>query len=159
MAITGNSSETRFFNEIKLWTGVSPMKVIGICPTLEELNSYGFRFDKDPIYTSVDDKSGCDKVRIDIIFKNDKVMTKAAFFLENKQRESVKTPGLFEIINNFGQKTWATSVEAAVEKVAKKSGKQWFKPEGARIALSGEVNLMDFIRDWANSDITDQTTI
>lgn len=159
MAIVANESSKEFFQSFTLYTGVSPMKVVGICPTLEELQGIGFKaFDKEPVYTSKSDE-GIDKVRIDVVFKNDKVMTKAAFFLENKQRESAKTPGLFEIINNFGQNTWATSVEEAVEKVAKKSGKKWFKPEGARIALSGEVALINFIRDWANSNPEDQSTI
>ena len=159
MAIVANESSKEFFQSFTLYTGVSPMKVVGICPTLEELQGIGFKaFDKEPVYTSKSDE-GIDKVRIDVVFKNDKVMTKAAFFLENKQRESAKTPGLFEIINNFGQNTWATSVEEAVEKVAKKSGKKWFKPEGARIALSGEVNLINFIRDWANSNPEDISTI
>ena len=158
MAIIGNSSEKKFFSEVTLWTGVSPMKVVGICPDLKELQEIGFKgFDKEPTYIS--NAEGIDKVRIDVVFKNDKVTTKAAFFLENKERESAKTPGLFEIINNFGQNTWATSVEEAVEKVAKKSGKKWFKPEGARIALSGEVNLINFIRDWANSNPEDISTI
>lgn len=157
MAFVANDSNKKFFNEIKLYTGVSPMKIVGICPTLEELNGLGFNFEKGPVYVSKDETTGTDKVRIDVVFMNDKVKSKSAFFLENRERQS-KAGDKYEIINNFGQSTWAPSVGDAVEKVGK-NGKKWFKPEGARVALVGEVALIGFLRDWLNANPEDQGKI
>jgi len=157
MAFVANDSNKQFFSETKLFTGVSPMKIVGICPTLEELNELKFNFEKEPVYVSKDETTGTDKVRIDVVFMNDKVKSKSAFFLENRERQS-KAGDKFEIINNFGQSTWAPSVGDALEKVGK-NGKKWFRPEGARVALVGEVALISFLRDWLNANPEDQGKI
>lgn len=157
MAIKGNNSDQVFFQDIKLYTGPSAMRVVGICPTLGELQTIGFRFDKDPIY--IGEKDGISTVRIDVIFKSavdENFKGKAAFFLENKERVSAK--GSKEIINNFGQSTWSATVEEALEKVGK-GGNKWFKPNGARVALVGEVQLITFLRDWLNVSPEDEATI
>ena len=99
MAFIANDSNKKFFNEIKLYTGVSLMKVVGICPTLAELNAVGFNFEKEPVYTS--EENGIKKVRIDVVFKGDLVLSKAAFFLQDKQRIN-KNGDKYEIINNYG---------------------------------------------------------
>ena len=84
MAIKQNSSEQKFFQDIKLYTGPSTMNVVGICPTLGELQTIGFKnFDKEPVY--VDNSGEIPKVRIDVIFKSNAMLGKAAFFLENRQ--------------------------------------------------------------------------
>ena len=154
MAFKVNNSNEKFFNETKLYTGVSPMAVLAICPTLSELNSIGFNFEKEPVYTSVDPISNVKKVRIDVVFGHAQLKTKAAFFLEDKDRIN-KNGDKYEITNDFGQSTWAGSVAEAVEKTSTKNGKKWFKPDGARIAKVGEVALVNFIRDWANTNPDD----
>jgi len=95
--------------------------------------------------------NGTKKVRIDVIVKNDKFKTKFAFFLENKDR-ATKNGDKFEIVNDFGQSTWATSIDEAVNKLGKNANK-CFKPDGARIAKVGEVALITFLRDWANTGV------
>ena len=156
MAIKQNESSKSFFQDIKLYTGPSTMNVVGICPTLGELQTIGFKnFDKEPIY--VDNSGEIPKVRIDVIFKNSNMLGKAAFFLENRQRSN-KNGDKVEVINNFGQSTWAASVEEALEKVGK-GGNKWFKPNGARVALVGEVQLITFLRDWLNVSPEDEATI
>jgi hypothetical protein len=157
MAIKGNSSDQKFFQDIKLYTGPSAMRVVGICPTLGELQAIGFKFDKEVTY--IGDKDGTNTVRIDVVFKStvdENFKGKAAFFLENKERVSAK--GSKEITNNFGQSTWAATVEDALEKVGK-NGNKWFKPNGARVALVGEVQLITFLRDWLNVSPEDESTI
>ncbi len=153
MAFGVNSSDKKHFNETILYTGVSTVKVLGINPTLAQLQDLQFKFEKEPEYTSIDDKDGVTrKVRIDVIINNDKFKTKFAIFLADKDRESSKTPGSFEIINDFGQITWAASVQDALDKIGK-GGNKWFKPEGARIAKMGEAQLVTFLRDWANTGV------
>jgi len=155
MAFKGNSSDQRFFQDIKLYTGPSLMKVIGICPNLGELQLLGFNFEKEPEY--VDTKGEFPKVRIDVIFKNKDLKAKAGFFLEKRNRTN-KDGNKFEIINNFGQSTWTTTVEEAINKVGK-NGNKWFKPNGARVAMVGEVQLMGFLRDWMNIGPEEESTI
>lgn len=150
MAFGVNSSETKHFNETILYTGVSKMNIVAINPTLAQLNDIGFKFEKEPEYLSTED-DGTKKVRIDVIAKNDKFKTKFAFFLENKDR-ATKNGDKFEIVNDFGQSTWATSIDEAVNKLGKNNNK-WFKPDGARIAKVGEVALITFLRDWANTGV------
>lgn len=158
MAIKGNSSDSKFFQDIKLYTGPSTMRVVGICPSLGELQALKFKFEKEPEY--IGNKEGVSTARIDVIFKStvdENFKGKAAFFLENKERVN-KGGDKKEIINNFGQSTWAASVEDAVEKVGK-NGNKWFKPNGARVALVGEVQLITFLRDWLNVSPEDESTI
>ena len=150
MAFGINSSETKHFNETILYTGISKVNIVAINPTLAQLNDIGFKFEKEPEYLSTGD-DGTKKVRIDVIVKNDKFKTKFAFFLENKDR-ATKNGDKFEIVNDFGQSTWATSIDEAVNKLGKNDNK-WFKPDGARIAKVGEVALITFLRDWANTGV------
>ena len=155
MAFGINSSDKKHFNETILYTGVSAVKVLGINPTLAQLQELGFKVEKEPEYTSIDDKDGVTrKVRIDVIISNDKFKTKFAIFLADKDRESSKTPGLFEIINDFGQITWAKSTQEAIDKVGR-GGNKFFKSDGARIAKMGEVQLITFLRDWANTGVNE----
>ena len=150
MAFGVNSSDKKHFNETILYTGVSSVKVIGINPTLAQLQELGFKFEKEPEYTS-ESPEGVKKVRIDVIIANDKFKTKFAIFLENKDRIN-KGGDKYEITNNFGQSTWAASVQDATEKIGR-NGNKWFSPEGARIAKVGEVQLITFLRDWANTGV------
>ena len=151
MAFGVNSSETKHFNETILYTGISKVNIVAINPTLAQHNDIGFKFEKEPEYLSTGD-DGTKKVRIDVIVKNDKFKTKFAFFLEDKNRESKTTAGSFEIVNDFGQSTWAASPEDAINKIGR-NGNKWFKPDGARIAKVGEVALITFLRDWANTGV------
>lgn len=154
MAFGVNSSDKKHFNETILYTGVSSVKVIGINPTLAQLQEFGFKFEKEPEYTSIDDKDGDVRtVRIDVIIANDKFKTKFAIFLKDKERIN-KNGDKYEIINDYGQNTWASSVQEATEKIGR-GGNKWFSPEGARIAKVGEVQLVTFLRDWANTGVNE----
>lgn len=152
MAFGINSSDKKHFNETILYTGVSAVKVLGINPTLAQLQELGFKIEKEPEYTFIDAKDGVTrKVRIDIIIGNEKFKTKFAIFLADKNRIDNKGEK-YEIVNDFGQSTWAPSVQEALDKIGK-GGNKWFKPDGARIAKMGEVQLITFLRDWANTGV------
>jgi hypothetical protein len=152
MAFGINSSDKKHFSETILYTGVSAVKVLGINPTLAQLQELGFKSEKEPEYTFIDAKDGVTrKVRIDIIIGNEKFKTKFAIFLADKNRIDNKGEK-YEIVNDFGQSTWAPSVQEALDKIGK-GGNKWFKPDGARIAKMGEVQLITFLRDWANTGV------
>lgn len=150
MAFGVNSSDKKHFNETILYTGVSSVKVIGINPTLTQLQELGFKFEKEPEYTS-ESPEGVQKVRIDFMVSKEKIMQKYSIFLENRDRIDSKKEK-YEIVNDFGQSTWAPTVQDALDKIGK-GGNKWFKPEGARIAKVGEVQLITFLRDWANTGV------
>lgn len=148
MAVKGNDSNTKVINERVVYVGPALVSVVFCNPTLAELTASGSKIDKEPEYLS-DAEDGTKKVRIDFCVQNvDGFKSKVSFFLENKERVT-KAGDKFEFINNQGQNTWCASVEEAIAKVGK-NGNTYFKPEGARKALVGEVDFYNFIKNWAN---------
>lgn len=153
MAIKGNDSSVAVIKERVLFTGPVLVNVVACNPDLAGLTALGYNFEKDPEYVT-DAEAGHKKVRLDFYVQQGEFKNKVSFFLEAILRpESKNTPGNVEFVNNYGQSTWAASVEEAVEKVGK-NGNKWFKPEGARRAVAGETDLYTFIKDWANLDPT-----
>jgi hypothetical protein len=146
MAIKGNSSDKAVIREKSLYVGPTVLAVVAVNPSQSEMVTMGLKADKDPEYLT--EVEGVKKVRIDFYVQNVELKTKLSFFLEDKERAN-KTGDKFEFINNVGQSTWGVSVEEAVAKEGK-NGNTWFKPEGARKALVGEVDFYNFIKNWAN---------
>jgi len=129
-----------------LYTGLTDVSVIAVNPTKEEAEKLGINMKNDPVYVSTDETSGNKKVRIDLYVKSNETgrPDKMAFFMEDTSKESSTTPGNKQYINDFGQNTWASSPEEVVSRVDK-NGHAWFKADGIRLALSGEVELVMFI--------------
>lgn len=158
MAIKANASDQQVVGTT-LYTGIAPVMLMAVNPTMDGLQKMGINAQKEPEYTSMGD-DGTQKVRIDIWLKTitgPTVLNKATFFLENKGRIS-KDKGTYQYINNFGQSTWALTAEEAVEKVGK-NGNKWFKPEGVRVALGGEVQLMEFLINLFNVRPTEEVVL
>lgn len=156
MAIKTNSSDEKFFKEFSLYTGVTKMKVLAINPNLEELQELGFNFQQEPEYAGQTDE-GADKVRLDFILGNEFTKAKVSFFLQNTPSKG-STSGKFEFINNFCKSSWGTSLEEVLQREGK-GGMKFFKPNGARVALVGEVSLMAFLCDWLNTSPEDEVTL
>lgn len=146
MAIKGNSSDKPVVKEFSKYIGPCVISVSAVNPSQSEMVTMGLKADKDPEYLT--EVEGVKKVRIDFYVQNVELKTKLSFFLEDKERAN-KIGDKFEFINNVGQSTWGVSVEEAVAKEGK-NGNTWFKPEGARKALVGEVDFYNFIKNWAN---------
>lgn len=128
----------------KLYTGLADVQVVAVNPTKEEAEKLGINMKNDPVYVSTDDTTGNKKVRIDIYVKSDKTnhIDKLAFFMEDSDR--VSKEGNTQFINDFGKSCYAPSVEEAITKY------QWFKADGARPCISGEPELVDFIKNLLN---------
>lgn len=128
----------------KLFTGLTDVQVVAVNPTKEEAEKLGISMKADPIYVSKDETSGNDKVRIDIYVKSAETdrIDKMAFFMENSNR--VSQTGKTQFINDFGTSIYAESLETAL------STYTWFKAQGARPAITGEVELIDFIKSLLN---------
>lgn len=151
-----NKSDEKFFKEVANYTGVSLLKVLAVNPSLEKLQELGMNFQNEPNYLS-EGEGGSKKVRLDFWVTNGELTTKMVFFLENVPRKPSQN-GNVQIINNYGQSTWAKDIEGALARTGK-GNKKWFKPEGARIALSGEVELMEFIANWLNVNPDDSLVL
>lgn len=127
-----------------LYTGLTDVNVVAVNPTKDEAEKLGISMKNDPVYISTDEKSGNKKVRIDIYVKSTETsrVDKMAFFMEDAPK--VSSTGNTQFINDFGKSCYGASVEEVTAKYA------WFKADGARPSVSGEVELVDFIVNLLN---------
>lgn len=136
---------------VKRYLGIGVFTVLAVNPTKAELEKiYDTTLDKEPEYITKEE--GVDKLRIDFILKSvaDKCnghefITKASYFLENKQR--VSTKGTIQVINPYGDFTWLTEDEIAAGTTPE--NKAWFVGK-FRKAYTGEEDLTKFIRAIIN---------
>ena len=131
-----------------IWTGIADVQILCVNPTLEEMEKYKLPGKKDvePVYNLVTPE-GDTKFMLKFWVKLDKpeIISNITFFLENK--EQISRDGKPRIINDFGQNTYAQTISEAVSRLGK-NGNTFFKEEGARVALTGECELIEFIRAW-----------
>lgn len=148
MAVKPRNSEEKTTSTPDLYTGINAVTLVAVNPTLEGLQKIGKNFQKEPEYLGTNPE-GLKKVRMDLYLAtlDGKLVDKVSFFLEEKPVSSPK--GSAQYINNLGQSTWALSLEDAIAKVGK-NGMPWFKPNGARLALVGEVDLINFLYNLLN---------
>ena len=132
----------------EIYTGVVDCEVIMVNPTLTELNASGVNFNKEPEYISATPE-GAKKIRLDFWVKPvvpEAGLNKISFFLEDVYKTSSK--GNAQFINDFGSSTWGKDMEEALTR-KDKNGNSWFKEDGARQAKSGEVELIEFLKNFA----------
>jgi hypothetical protein len=121
-------------------TGVIDVTIVAVNPTLKELNDLGIQFKTEPEYLGVTD-DGEKKVRLDFWVKpsiEGMGLTKHTFFLEN--RSKLSSTNKHQYINAQCQSTWAESQDAITA--------DWFKLDGVRKSLNGEVDLMEFLKNF-----------
>lgn len=150
-----NDSSKEVLKQYVIYTGVTQVKVLAVNPTMEKLQSLGYNVSTEPVY--VTEQDGIRKVRVDFYVQNNKMQGKIPFFLQDEQRMSNNKTS-YEYINNYGQTTWASSLEEALNKTGK-NGKKWFKEDGARVAYVGESNLINFLSQWLNTNEDDKVYI
>ena len=140
MAIQSNSSDVQVAGGgIPLFTGVAPVRVIAVNPTLGELASVGVNLKNEPTYDiDMGDKTG----KLCFWIHNDQhgFSTRFDVLVGNKHRAESST-GKFQITNKYGQVTWATDPNSAPD---------WFKKDGVRRMYPGEETLINFVKAWAN---------
>jgi hypothetical protein len=152
MAVAKNEGSKKVVGDgKKLYTGLVNVLVVAINPTLAELESMGVKYiTSEPEYTTTND-IGKSKTRIDIWVKNPElgVNTKFSFWVEDEISVGT-TSGKAQFINKIGQTSYAFSVEETQD---------FFDKDGARPALKGEADLVEFIRQWANVEAAGEVSL
>jgi hypothetical protein len=139
MAVQSNNSEVEVSGGVTLYTGIAPVKVIAVNPTLDELKDLGINAKTDPNYSVSINNEEYNKITFWLECANPNFKVKFEILMQANHRES-KT-GKFMWINNVGQTTWSEDVPAY----------DWWKnADKTRKAFVGEDTLIDFTKAWAN---------
>lgn len=143
MAIQSNNSEEIVAGGgITLYTGIAPVSVVAVNPTLDELSELGINLRNEPEYKVTLNEEEYSK----LVFwlKSDvqgaSFTTRFEILMQDKIRTS-KDGAKFMWANNIGQTTWSAEVPAY----------DWWKnPDKTRKAYVGEDTLINFTKAWAN---------
>lgn len=152
MSFINNHKEAQI-SEKKLYTGVCPVEVIAINPTVNELKSiYNKDEVLDPSYTKIDE-NGVKQTRLDFYLKNEDIdlLTKMSIFLQDKV--DVSSNGKTKFINKRIQTMYADSLDS----IALNPKLTWFDIKTAREAKVGEELLYEFLVKVTNAS-TDETS-
>ena len=158
MGFTPNTSDTKVFKEIKLYTGIANMKVVAINPTKTQLEELGFKPQSDPVYVTTE--GNVKKLRLDFhlegkgLGEGSLIKTKIALFLENQLRTN-KDGTKAEFINDFGRTAW--SAEGSPDDPP--TGLTWFEHDTARRSHVGEADLHLFLVNWLNINPKDEAKV
>lgn len=141
------------FESSDVYTGIADVVILCVNPNLETIEKLNLPVKKEePTYASKTEE-GNDKLMLKFYVKpiNLDIIAPITFFLEDK--EVVSQSGKFRYINDYGQNTYAESVEEATSRLGK-GDVPFFKNEGVRIARVGECELIEFIRAWLSIPMT-----
>ena len=139
MAVQSNNSEVEVSGGVTLYTGIAPVKVIAVNPTLDELKDLGINAKTDPNYSVSINYEEYNKITFWLECANPNFKVKFEILMQANNRES-KT-GKFMWINNVGQTTWSEDVP---------SYDWWKNADKTRKAYVGEDTLINFTKAWAN---------
>jgi len=152
MAFNANSSDEKVVKEGKLYTGLANMKIVAVNPNKAQLEALGYKPQNEPVYLTIGE-DGNEKLRLDfhLLLKGEShtIMTKIAFFLENKERLS--KDGKAEWIDIYGKTAW--------NKVTAPTDKKWFDATTSRHARHGESDLHTFLINWLNISPGDEAKL
>ena len=142
------------------YTGVGTVEVLGVNPTLAELNKiYDKEFTEEPKYLDKD-SDGADRIRIDFYFKTDAekhlnadktpldLISKVSIYLTNKPFIS-KDGSKMQVIDVYGNTAWVTPEELAAKAIPQYSNGPATIAE-YRQAYMGEENLIKFLKAYIN---------
>lgn len=143
MAIQSNNSEEVVAGGgITLYTGIAPVSVVAVNPSLDELSDLGINLRNEPEYKVTLNEEDYNK----LVFwlKSDvpglSFTTRFEILMQSKHRAS-KDGSKFMWANNIGQTTWSADVPAY----------DWWKNQDkTRKAYVGEDTLINFTKAWAN---------
>lgn len=143
MAIQSNNSEEVVAGGgVTLYSGIAPVSIVAINPTLSELSDLGINLRQDPEYKVTLNEEDYNKL---VFWLKSEIpglsfTTRFEILMQNKHRAS-KDGNKFMWANNIGQTTWSAEVPAY----------DWWKNvDKTRKAYVGEDTLINFTKAWAN---------
>ena len=144
MAIQSNASTEEVVGGLKIYSGLTNVKVIAINPTMAELHALDINVKQEPNYNVTIGEEEYNKI---IFWLNN---TDGNFRLEilMQIKPRVSQTGKHQWINGIGQSTWSENEPAY----------DWWKTEGQRKAYTGEETLINFAKAWANVRQGDEVT-
>ena len=154
MMAFGKVQESKEAAEIKRFTGVGSVFVVGVNPNKSELEKlYDRELDKDPEY--ITEKDRVTSARIDFIVKTDttatcnndiELLTKVSMFIRKEYRfNNDKTK--VQVIDKYGRTAWVTKEQAKNHEIPVYSnGKPANIDKDYRPAYVGEEDITNFLK-------------
>ena len=144
MAIQSNASTEEVVGGMKLYSGLTNVRVIAVNPTMAELHAMDINVKQEPNYTV--EFSGEAYNKIVFWLANDDGNFKLEILMQNKPK--VSQTGKHQWMNAIGQSTWSEDAPSY----------EWWKTAGQRKAYTGEETLINFVKAWANVASGDEVT-
>ena len=160
MAIQSNASTEEVMGGMKIFSGLTNVRVIAVNPTMEELHAIDINVKQEPNYTV--EFSGEAYNKVVFWLNNSDGNFKLEILMQNKPKLS--SAGKNQWMNAIGQSTWShiePSKAVNTEKDEAPTGEPkypWWKTEGERKAFTGEETLINFTKSWANVASGDEVT-
>ena len=149
----GKAQESKEATEIKRYTGVGSVFVVGVNPNKTELEKlYDRELDKDPEYLT--EKDGVTSARIDFIIKTDptakcsngiELLTKFSMFIRNEYRFN-KDKTKVQVIDKYGRTAWVTKEQAKNHEIPVYKNGPANIDKDYRPAYVGEEDITNFLK-------------
>ena len=149
----GKTQESKEATEIKRYTGVGSVFVVGVNPNKAELEKlYDRELDKDPEYLT--EKDGVTSARIDFIIKTDptakcsngiELLTKFSMFIRNEYRFN-KDKTKVQVIDKYGRTAWVTKEQAKAHEIPVYKNGPANIDKDYRPAYVGEEDITNFLK-------------
>ena len=149
----GKAQVSKEATEIKRYTGVGSVFVVGVNPSKAELEKlYDRELDKDPEYLT--EKDGVTSARIDFIIKTDptakcsngiELLTKFSMFIRNEYRFN-KDKTKVQVIDKYGRTAWVTKEQAKAHEIPVYKNGPANIDKDYRPAYVGEEDITNFLK-------------
>lgn len=149
----GKAQVSKEATEIKRYTGVGSVFVVGVNPNKAELEKlYDRELDKDPEYLT--EKDGVTSARIDFIIKTDptakcsngiELLTKFSMFIRNEYRFN-KDKTKVQVIDKYGRTAWVTKEQAKNHEIPVYKNGPANIDKDYRPAYVGEEDITNFLK-------------
>ena len=149
----GKAQVSKEATEIKRYTGVGSVFVVGVNPNKTELEKlYDRELDKDPEY--ITEKDGVTSARIDFIIKTDptakcnngiELLTKFSMFIRNEYRFN-KDKTKVQVIDKYGRTAWVTKEQAKAHEIPVYKNGPANIDKDYRPAYVGEEDITNFLK-------------
>lgn len=149
----GKAQVSKEVTEIKRYTGVGSVFVVGVNPSKAELEKlYNRELDKDPEYLT--EKNGVTSARIDFIIKTDasakcnndiELLTKISLFIRNEYRFN-KDKTKVQVIDKYGRTAWVTEEQAKAHEIPVYKNGPANIDKDYRPAYAGEEDITNFLK-------------